>query len=124
MERWQLAPAGVTLTLCHNVEPQIEVEVCAPVDPQHPNAAAAQAWELPAVAKMACTMHHGGFDGLITAFTALIRWIDRNGYRIAGPDREIYLRLPQCGQYDSDPQALTELQVPVVYRAGSSLPDG
>jgi hypothetical protein len=42
-----------------------------------------------------------------------MRWVDANGYCPDGPDREIYLRLPQAGQYDSDPNAVTELQIPV-----------
>lgn len=112
MQAYHLNLEEPYLTLCHGVEPQIDLEVCMPVADDCPPALHPQT--LPAVEAMACTIHHGAFTGLISGFTALIGWVDANGYTIAGPDREIYHRMPQPGQYDSDPQAVTELQIPVV----------
>jgi len=107
------AACGPYITLCHASEPEIDLEVCMPVAA----GAVLKNWGttiLPAVKSMACTVHHGPFSGLIAGFTALITWIDANGYSISGPDREIYLRLPEKGQMDSDQNAITELQIPVV----------
>ena len=40
------------------------------------------------------------------------RWIEANGYRIAGPCREVYLRAAGNGS-QTDPQTVTEIQFPV-----------
>jgi effector-binding domain-containing protein len=37
-------------------------------------------------------------------------WIEANGYRLTGPDREIYL---QGGTDPDDPSYVTEIQQPV-----------
>lgn len=107
------AAIGPYFTLCHASEPEIDLEVCLPVV-MDAEGDGLDAHVLPAVESMACTVHHGPFTGLITGFTALMTWVDANGYAIAGPDREIYLQLPEPGHYDNDPNAVTELQIPVV----------
>ena len=106
------APCGAYFTMCHASEPEIDLEVCMPVA-MDAEVEGCEGRVLPA-ATCACTVHHGPFTGLITGFTALMTWIDANGYIIAGPDREIYLRLPEEGRFDSDANAVTELQIPVV----------
>jgi DNA-binding transcriptional MerR regulator len=113
LNRCRLAPCAPTFTLCHASEPEIDIEVCAPLEALPPAATEVNCRMLPAVETMACTVHHGPFGGLITAFTALLKWIDVNHYTIIGPDREIYLRLPEACCFDSDPNAMTELQIPV-----------
>ena len=67
---------------------------------------------LPAVQHMACVVHHGPYDEtLIQANTAILKWIDANGYRISSPSREIYLEY----QVGGDPaQFVTEIQFPLV----------
>jgi effector-binding domain-containing protein len=67
--------------------------------------------ELPA-ATMAATIHHGSYDTIGDAHEAVLRWLEANGYRIAGPDREInlYNRVPI--RLD-DPSYVTEIQYPV-----------
>jgi len=66
---------------------------------------------LPAVRHMACVVHHGPYDEtLIQANTAILKWIDANGYRIASPTREIYLEY----QVGGDPaRFVTEIQFPL-----------
>ncbi len=103
---------GPAFTICHATEPQIDLEVCLPVSEDCPPGL--NPVTLPEVETMACTIHRGPFSGLITGFTALMQWVDANGLRIAGPDREIYLRLPRDDRYDTDPDAVTELQIPVM----------
>jgi effector-binding domain-containing protein len=68
--------------------------------------------QLPGVEQMACVVHHGPYDEtLIQANTAILRWIDANGYQTRAPTREIYLHYHVNG----DPsQFVTEIQIPIV----------
>lgn len=70
-----------------------------------------QVHELPA-ATMATTVHHGPFNRIAEAHEAILAWIDANGYRIVGPDRELYLYHTMPIQLD-DPSYVTEIQYPV-----------
>ena len=69
---------------------------------------------LPAVEHMAATVHHGSFDTIGGAYAALLEWIEGNGYRVAGPNREIYLRGGEQGNHDY----VTEIQFPVEKAGG------
>jgi DNA-binding transcriptional MerR regulator len=67
-------------------------------------------YDLPAVEQAAVVVHQGSYDHLTDAYTAIMRWIDANGYEITGPSREIYLSYNP----ESDPsQYVTEIQFPV-----------
>lgn len=114
----RLQKAGVTangtwLSLYHTGEPDIDAEACAPVPPSITEVKGLAIYELPGEESMASTIHRGSFTGLAGAYTALLKWIDAHGYRIYGPDREIYLRLPEISQSRSDLNAITEMQVPI-----------
>ncbi len=113
MTRAGITPAGPYFSIYHATGPQIDTEACVPVLPAAREQSILTVYELPAVEQMACTVHHGPFTGLINGFTALFKWVDANGYQIAGPDREIYLRHPSKTDFANDPQAVTELQIPV-----------
>lgn len=64
-------------------------------------------YELPACT-VASLVHHGSPDGYSDAYGALMSWIAGSGYRICGPNRELYLR------WEDDPnQNVTEIQFPV-----------
>ena len=69
--------------------------------------------QLHGVEQMACVVHHGPYDEtLIQANTAILKWIDANGYQIRTPTREIYLHY----QVSGDPsQFVTEIQMPIVH---------
>jgi DNA-binding transcriptional MerR regulator len=67
--------------------------------------------ELPA-ATMAATVHHGSYNTIGEAHAAILTWIEANGYRIVGPDREINLYHTMPIRLD-DPSYVTELQYPV-----------
>jgi len=114
----QLKQAGVKanepyLSLYHSGEPEIDVEVCASLPPKTDGLHGVSIRELSAVESMASTIHQGSFSGLAGAYAALLKWIDLNGYYVDGPDRAIYLRLPEAGQSRQDPNAITEMQIPV-----------
>ena len=67
--------------------------------------------ELPA-ATMAATVHHGAYNTIGDAHTAILTWIEANGYRIVGADREVYLYNATPIRLD-DPTYITEIQYPV-----------
>jgi len=64
--------------------------------------------DLPAVSSAASVIHLGSYDGLTDTYQALGKWIEANGYRIAGASREIYLK-----PAGSDDQPIVEVQWPV-----------
>ena len=67
--------------------------------------------ELPA-ATMAATVHHGPYNTIGAAHEAILTWIEANGYRIVGPDRELNLYHAMPIRLD-DPSYVTEIQYPV-----------
>lgn len=67
--------------------------------------------ELPATL-MAATIHHGPYTTMGQAHEAILRWSEANGYRIVGPDREIYIYSKMPVRLD-DPTYVTEVQYPV-----------
>ena len=74
---------------------------------------------LPAVERMAATVHHGPFDTIGGAYAALLGWVEENGYRVAGPNREVYLR---GGDEQGNPDYVTEIQFPVEKAQGREEP--
>jgi DNA-binding transcriptional MerR regulator/predicted transcriptional regulator YdeE len=68
-------------------------------------------YELPA-ATMAATVHHGAYNTINAAHEAVLEWVEANGYRIVGPDREINLHNTMPIRQD-DPSYVTEIQYPV-----------
>ncbi|MDT8718761.1 MerR family transcriptional regulator [Clostridium sp. 19966] len=66
---------------------------------------------LQAVKQMACTVHQGSYEKLSIAYTALMKWIEDNGYEIVGPNRELYLE----GEWSvkNPEEYITEIQIPV-----------
>ncbi len=70
-----------------------------------------QVRELPGVEQAACLVYQGPYEGLGEAHDALHPWIADNGYRICGPEREVYVH---NREHTSDPaQFVTEIQAPV-----------
>jgi effector-binding domain-containing protein len=105
--------SGPFLSLYHSGEPDIDVEACAPLAQEPSSQSGLSIRNLPAVKHMASAVHQGSFAGLAGAYAEILKWIDANGYCVAGPDRAVYLRLPQDGRARQDPAAITEMQVPV-----------
>lgn len=68
-------------------------------------------YQLPG-ALMACAVHHGAYNRLNQSYETILRWIEANGYRVAGPIRELYLQCAQPVRQD-DESYVTEIQVPV-----------
>jgi DNA-binding transcriptional MerR regulator len=117
------------LALFHDAEyreQDLDVEVAVPLSKRVPDSKAADVRELPAVPSMACVVHAGSYATIGQAFADLLGWVGTQGYQVAGPHREVYLRfgagdltldLPDVYLTDEADAYVTELQVPIE-RAG------
>jgi DNA-binding transcriptional MerR regulator len=65
--------------------------------------------DLSEIDQAATILHRGSMDNVLPTIQTLARWIDANGYRSVGYNRELYI---ECGQ-DRDAW-VTELQEPIV----------
>jgi len=61
---------------------------------------------------MAATIHNGSYQRLPEAYDSLLKWVAENGYQVAGPIRELYLKISMPVRQD-DESYVTEIQVPV-----------
>lgn len=64
--------------------------------------------DLPEIEQAATMVHRGSMDNIMPTIQTLARWIDANGYRSAGYNRELYI---ECDE-DRD-RWVTELQEPI-----------
>jgi effector-binding domain-containing protein len=92
-------------------EKGIEAEVFEPIDRDIPSSDRVKVHYMPTVEKMACLVQQGPYENLKLAYAAITGWIEDNGYRIIGSEREIYLK----GEWNSDSpdEYVTEIQFPV-----------
>jgi DNA-binding transcriptional MerR regulator len=105
---------GTTLVLWYDTEfKEQDVDGAAAfiVRCRVPDSGRMKVHELPA-ATMAATVHHGPYNTIGDAHEAVITWIEANGYRIAGPDRELNLYNKPPIRRD-DASYVTEIQYPV-----------
>ena len=105
--------AGPTVAIYHDPEfreEDVDVEVAIPIEGTLPDGGPVQSRELPG-GLMACAVYQGPYEGIGEAYNAVMAWIEPNGYRVAGPVRENYLRSP--GDTNDPTQYVTEIQVPV-----------
>jgi DNA-binding transcriptional MerR regulator len=83
-------------------------EAAIPIDRPLPGTDQVRVYELSS-AQVAAAVHHGAFENFRQEHTALLTWVEANGYRVAGPYREIYI--------NHDPnhmaESATEIQYPV-----------
>ena len=119
--------AGPSITIYHDpeyCEQDVDLETATPVGVQLPETDRVKLREMPG-GTMACVVHRGTYDTLGQAYNALLTWIEANGYRIVGPNREVYLRCPDhdyedplavgYAEYlaDAADECVTEVQFPV-----------
>ena len=102
---------GPCLAVWHQAAEVLENEVAeaiVPIDRAVPGTERVAVYELPS-AQVAAVVHSGPFEDFTQEHTTVLRWIEANGYRIAGPYREVYIR------HDPDDMAnsATEIQYPV-----------
>lgn len=88
----------------------VDFEVAVPVGSDFVDMERIKMHRLPGFDKAACVIHRGGYEGVGSAYKAVVTWIETNGYRVAGPPCEIYLH----GGPDVDPSTyVTEIRFPV-----------
>jgi effector-binding domain-containing protein len=115
LEAQKVHPIGACLTLYLDDEfreKDWDVEVCEPISVDLKETDQVHVRTLPAVEKMACTVHKGPFVTIPQAYDAILKWINDNGYHITGPCREVYLAATDDGS-QTDPNTVTEIQYPV-----------
>ncbi|MGB3905230.1 MAG: MerR family transcriptional regulator [Anaerolineae bacterium] len=112
--RRRARPAGPALSIYYDEgyrEQDIDVAAAVPVSKELPSGDRVKVRELAAVEEMACIVHKGSYDTMGEAYNKLLAWIEANGYRICGPNREVYIKGP--GLLTKPSKYVTELQIPV-----------
>ena len=118
--------AGPSITIYHDPEYRerdVDLETATPVSAPLPESQRVNGRELPGIDLAATLIHKGGYENIGQTYSALVSWIEANGYRIAGPNREVYLLCADnvyddptvFGEYvtDNPDEFLTEIQFPV-----------
>jgi DNA-binding transcriptional MerR regulator len=88
---------GPHFTLWHSpsdVYENEDVEAIVPIDRALRGTDGVKVYELPST-QVAAVVHHGNFEDFQQGHAAILEWIDANGYQIAGPYREIYIKHDQ-----------------------------
>lgn len=67
-------------------------------------------YELQGYDAIACVVHHGSYQDFPKAYEHLLTWIENNGYRCIGANREFYI---QGGSEFDNESYITEIQFPV-----------
>ena len=92
-------------------EKDVDIEAAVPISRAVPDAGRVKVYELPGMAQAACIVYKGPYEKIGEAYDAIMAWVEKNGYHIIGPDRELYLTSPADIQ---DPnEYVTEIQFPV-----------
>jgi predicted transcriptional regulator YdeE/DNA-binding transcriptional MerR regulator len=109
----RIDPAGPGLVIypeVENGEEFQEVEVVLPLPRRLDGSDTIRVYQLPAVKRLATVVHHGSLATIGEAYQILLAWIQANGYREAGPAREVYLRF---GAQNETQECFAEIQFPV-----------
>jgi DNA-binding transcriptional MerR regulator len=105
---------GLSVALWHDGEAkdsEVDAEAGIYLDQGLPSGEGVAVYQLPALT-VASVVHHGAYQRLVEAYDAALRWVEANGYRVAGPIRELYLVSQQPVRQD-DESYVTEIQFPV-----------
>jgi effector-binding domain-containing protein len=107
-------PSGPPMLICYDMEYKdrdVDVEVAVPIKKMVAGSDRVKVYALPALEQAACTIHKGSYEKVGEAYSAIMAWMEKNGYQGDGPDREVYLSGPNDSK---DPgQYVTEIQFPV-----------
>ena len=110
LNRHGLALAGPAIACYEQLEDSVAVMACLPVSAEPGHREEFDVTDLPRIERAATIVHRGRMDSVVSSLQALAGWIDLNGYRSLGGNRELYI---DYGISD-DPQSwVTELQEPI-----------
>jgi len=107
-------PSGACLTIYHDPEyreSDFDMEVCEPIDANLQENPRVKVYTLPGHESMACILHAGSYENFSTTYRTILAWIEANGFRITGPNREVYLH--NVDHTNNPAEYLTEVQFPV-----------
>ena len=96
----------------------ILVEICESVTEAKKEIGDLQFKTLPEI-QAACVFHKGSYRTFSESYETVLRYIEENGYEIAGEIRESYI--DGVWNQDDESEWLSEIQVPVRRKTGSSL---
>lgn len=105
--------AGPPLTLCHDgeyKERDVDIELAVPVESAVADCGDIRLRTIPGHEQVAAVIHKGPFDTVNDAYQFLLGWMERNGYRMDGPDRTVYLNTPE---QVAPADLLKEVQIPI-----------
>ncbi len=103
-------PAGPPFVVYHNMDMQdLDIEIGFPVNKPLPAQGKLQPGALPE-GKAATCRYTGPYEEVGTAYEALSKWVDENGYEITGLTIESYLNDPQTTAPD---QLQTQIAQPL-----------
>lgn len=95
---------------CADGDDAVLVHVSMPVDAEPSDDYRFAIVDLPGIEQAATIVHRGPMDNVVSSIQSLARWIDMNGHRSAGHNRELYIDYG-CGGDPAD--WVTELQEPL-----------
>lgn len=105
-------PSGAPFALYYgpDFDPEdFEMELCVPVNRMIESRGDLVSHEVPS-GQAAVTIHKGPYSEMEPVYKDLDAWLKENGYRYAGPAREVYLNDPdQVAESD----LLTEVSIPI-----------
>ena len=108
------SPSGYCFTIEHNKEyspTDIDIEYCEQVEEMGTDSAIIKFKQLPETAQAVCMKHYGPYDRFYESYTKVFKYIEEQGYLIAGNPRTVYVD----GIWNQeDPEKwLSIIQVPV-----------
>ena len=110
LDRAGLAPTGPAIAWYEDSPDGdgVLVHATLPVDADPADGHDFSIVDLPEIERAATIVHRGSMDNVMPTIQTLARWIDANGHRSAGYNRELYI---ECGE-DRETW-VTELQEPI-----------
>ena len=107
-------PPGYCFTVEHNKEytpTDIDIEYCEQVEEMGTDSAIIQFKRLPAVPKALCMKHVGPYERFYESYTEAFRYMEEQGYKIAGQPRTSYI---DGAWNQEDPEKwLSVIQIPI-----------
>ena len=91
----------------------IDAEIALPLSGKAFHKTGLISHRLPAVEQMACLIYQGDLSAINEAYSALVTWVEGNGYRVNGPNRDIFLQGLVPTDEAEEMNFITEVQCPV-----------
>ena len=108
-------PPGYCFTIEHNKEytpTDIDIEYCEQVEEMGQDSAIIKFKRLPAVPKALCMKHVGPYERFYESYTEAFRYLEEQGYKIAGQPRTCYI--DGAWNQDDPEKWLSVIQIPIV----------